>query len=237
MAGPPVPRLLTVGNSVTDGTSFAAASVTPTSGAVLTAWCATLISAGTPNTPTASGTNGLSGTWTAIANSVQDQIKITLFRSTAASAVAGVLTFDLGGQTNSAAIWGIAQWEDVDTTLNVQSKTAVTNAGTTMTFDADPLVAFASDNNGTYACAAASGAFVAVRGNNTQGTMMQLPVSAPNNTEMGGCDFYTPGSTTSPSLGVSGAGSDIVGIAIEVSANGITAGGGGSDTAVPTFRV
>lgn len=230
------PRYLTTSNSAADATSFASGSTTPTSGRVLTAWVASVIAAGTPNTPTASGTNGLSGTWTAIANATRDQIKITLFRSTAASSVAGVLTFDFGGQTNSGFACGIEEWVDVATTLNVQSTTTTADAATSITMS-PALAAFASTTNGTYAVVASPGSFLAVRGVNTQGTMMQLATTVTSGTEITGAAFYSPGEINAPQLSVSGAGSDLVAIAMEVS-NTITAGGGGGgNTTVPTFRV
>ena len=230
------PRYLNTGNSAADATSYASGSTTPTNGRVLTAWVASVIAAGTPNTPTATGTNGLSGTWTAIANSTRDQVKITLFRSVAASGVAGVLTFDFGGQTNSGFAYGIEEWVDVATTLNVQSTTTTADAATSITMS-PALASFASTTNGTYAVVASPGSFLAVRGVNTQGTMMQLATTVSSGTEITGGAFYSPGAITAPQLSVSGAGSDIVAIAMEVS-NTITAGsGGGSDTFIPTFRV
>ena len=230
------PRYLNTGNSATDGTSYASGSTTPTNGRVLTAWVASVIAAGTPNTPTASGTNGLSGTWTAIANSTRDQVKVTLFRSVAASGVAGVLTFDFGGQTNSGFAYGIEEWVEVATTLNVQSTTTNADAATAITMS-PALAAFASTTNGTYAVLAATGNFIAVRNQNTQGTMLQIASTTTSGTEIAAGSFYSPGSITAPQLTCSGAGSDLVAIAMEVS-NTITAGsGGGSDTFIPTFRV
>lgn len=220
MAGAPIHTLLTRGSSTTDATSYATGSVTPTNGRVLLAFCATQITAGTPNTPTASGTNGLSGTWTAIANSVQDQTKITLFRSVATSSVAGVLTFDLAGQTQLSACWEILQWQNVATTINTQSKTAVTNGGTSLNFNGDPLAAFASSFNGTYVCAAVSGSFITVRGSDTQGTLAQIPHAATSAGEINACDFYSAGEVSSPSIACSGAGSDFVAVAIEVAHDG-----------------
>lgn len=237
MANAITPTLLVQGNSSVDATSYTTGS-TPslTNGAVLTAWVATLISAGTPNTPTCTGTNGLNGTWTAITNVVQDQIKITMFRSAATSTTAGTLTFDLAGQTNSAAGWSIVSWGNVSATINAQSTSGTANGGTAPTWT--PLAAFGNGFNATYAAMAASGSFLTTRGNNTQGSMMQIPQASISNGELSGADFFSPGEINSPSLGVSGAGSDIVAIAIEVAHNGTgVSSGGGTDTFVPTFRV
>lgn len=220
MAGAPIHTILTRGSSSSDATSYAATSVTPTSGRVLLAYCASQIGSGTPNTPTASGTNGFSGTWTAIANSVQDQTKITLFRSTAQSSVAGVVTFDFAGQTQIGACWQILQWQNVATTINVQSKTAVTNGGTSLNFNGDPLATFASEFNATYVCMAASGSFVTVRSNDTQGSLAQIPQGASSLNELGACYWRASGAVASPLLAVSGAGSDMVAIAIEVGHDG-----------------
>lgn len=216
------PRFLSTSNSAVGATSFTTASVTPTNGRVLTAWCATVIVAGTPNTPTATGTNGFSGTWTEIANVVQDQIKITLFRSVAASGVAGTITFDLAGQTNLGAAMGIEEWVDVATTLNVQSGTSAADGATSVTLS-PALSAFASTLNGTYAVVADAGNLVAVRGTNSQGFMSQLASAVTTNAVVGGGAFYSPTSVTAPVLSCSGAGSDLVLIAMEVS-NSITSG-------------
>ena len=237
MANAITPNLLVQGNSGTDATSYTTAA-TPTlvSGTVVTAWVATLISAGTPNTPTCTGTNGLNGTWTAITNVVQDQIKLTLFRSTTTSTTAGTLTFDLSGQTNSAAGWNIVAWDNVATTINAQSTTGVANGGTAPTFSA--LSAFGAGFNATYVAMAAAGSFLTTRGNNTQGLMLQIPQASISNGEISGADFFSPGEVNSPSVGVSGAGSDIVAIAIEVAHDGTgVSSGGGADTFIPTFRV
>lgn len=225
MASTAYPRGMIANSSATDATSYATAtSPTLTNGAVLTAWVATVIAAGTPNTPTATGTNGLNGTWTAITNVVQDQIKLTLFRSTAQSTTAGVLTFDLAGQTNSAAAWGLTQWANVNTTINVQSTTGTANAGTTIAWAA-PLAAFGAAFNTTYAIACVAGSFLTVRSNITQGLMSIMAGSSISGTEVSGADFYSGAEVNSPSIDSSGAG-DIVGIAIEVSSNASSGGGG-----------
>jgi hypothetical protein len=226
MAGATTHTVLTRGSSSTDATSYAASSVTPVSGRILLAYCATQISAGTPNTPTASGTNGLSGTWTAIANSIQDQTKITLFRSTAASSVAGVLTFDLAGQTQIGACWQILQWQNVATTINVQSQTAVANGSTSLSFGT-PLSAFSADFNTTYVCGAASGSFITLRSTDTVGVLAQIPQACSSLNELAACDWISNAAVTAPALACSGAGSDIVAIAIEVAHDGSGVGGGG----------
>ncbi len=219
MAGAPTHTLLTRGSSSTDATSYAATSVTPTSGRILLAYCATQIGAGTPNTPTASGTNGFSGTWTEIANAVQDQTKITLFRSTAASSVAGVLTFDFAGQTQIGACWQVLQWQNVASTINVQSRTAVANGATSLSFGS-PLSAFASPFNTTYVCAAASGSFITVRATDAVGVLAQVPQAASAIGEIGACDWVSSGAVLAPALACSGAGSDLVAVAIEVAHDG-----------------
>lgn len=238
MASTAYPRVLLANSSTADATSYATAtSPTLTNGAVLTAWVATVIAAGTPNTPTATGTNGLNGTWTAITSVVQDQIKLTLFRSTAQSTTAGVLTFDLAGQTNSAAVWGLTQWANVSTTINVQSTTGTANAGTTIAWAA-PLAAFGAAFNTTYAIVCVAGSFLTVRSNNTQGLMAMMQAQSTSSGEGSGSDFYSGAEVNSPTLEASGAGGDMVAIAIEVAHDGTgVSSGGGSDTFVPTFRV
>lgn len=226
MAKKITPRLLTLNNTATDATTHALPSTTPTSGAVLTAYVHSLIAAGTPNTPTASGTNGLSGTWTAIGSAVQDQVRITAFRSVAASGVAGVLTFDFAAQTNSAFVAELHQWDGVTSNPIVQFKTAVVNAGTTGNFDGDPLAAFSNPMNATFFVMGATGSFVVPRMNNTEGVMMMLPAVAGTNAEASAMSAFTPGTNLSPDFAVGGAGSDIVAIAMEMGWDG--------DTSIPT---
>lgn len=105
---------LTANSSNTDATSYATASVAPTSGQFLYAVICSL-KATTPDTPTASGTNGLSGTWTQIGTTVTLQtpagnfIGVSRFRSVATSSVAGVLTFSFGANTQLAGVWDLIQ--------------------------------------------------------------------------------------------------------------------------------
>lgn len=230
-----------IGSSATDATSYTTASWTPVSGRPTFVAVATAIAAGTPNTPTATGTNGWNTTFTAVANSVQDQIKITVFRVVPVSSVAGTITFDLSAQTQTGAAWmAVDVVNAVSSGFVIQSKTAVTNGGTSLTFDADPLATLTSTFNGVLAFAASSGALTTVRGNNTQGLMLQIPVASSGVNEAGGpniCAFFAGGGVTSPSLAVSGAGSDIVAVAMEVGHDGSGLSSGGSNTTVPTFRV
>lgn len=121
-------RITANGNN-SSGTSFATASVAPVSGQFLYAVICSL-KATTPDTPTASGTNGLSGTWTQIGTTLTLQtpagnfIGVSRFRSVAASSVAGVLTFSFGGNTQLGGLWDLLQ------SPFVSSGTPVVQSGT-----------------------------------------------------------------------------------------------------------
>lgn len=223
------PQLILINSSTTDGASHTTAAATPVSGAVYEAWVVNLIAAGTPNVPTCAGTNGFNVTWTQVETVVQDQLRLTIFRGVAGSAVAGTLTFDYAGQTNSAAVWGLNRWFNTAATLNVQSRTGTVDAGTAITW-ASALAAFGSGFNPTYVVAAAAGAFVTVRGDNAQGTMAMLSSASASNGETGAAPFYSAGEVSSPAIGCSGGGSDMVAIALEIAHDGTGLGGGGGHT-------
>lgn len=134
-----------VGNgSNTDATSYAASSASPINGQVLLAAVASL-KATAPDTPTASGTGGLNGTWTRIGSTVTIQtpagnfIGLTVFWSVATSGTSGVLTFSFGAATQLAAVWNVVTSPFVNiTTPIVQSKTTTdTSAGTTLSLSLD----------------------------------------------------------------------------------------------------
>lgn len=223
------PRLIAaIGSSATDATSYASASWTPVSGRPTFVAVATAISAGTANTPTATGTNGWNTTFTAVANAVQDQIKLTVFRVVPVSSVAGVITFDLAAQTQTGAAWmGVDMVNCASSGFAVQSATGAADAATSLTPTA--LAAFGNGFNGTLAFGACTGALTTVRGSNTQGLMLQIPVASSGVNEAGGpniCAFFSSGEVSQPIIAVSGAGSDIVAVTIEVKHDGSGVGGG-----------
>ena len=120
---------LTANSSASAATSYALASVAPTSGRVL--YLAVIsVKATTPDTPTVSGTNGFSGTWTQIGTTLTLQtpagnfIGVSRFWSVAASSVAGVVTVSYGAATQLGAVW------DLLTSPFVNATTPIVQSGT-----------------------------------------------------------------------------------------------------------
>ena len=127
---------LTGNASNTDAASYAASSVAPVSGQVCYAAIVTYRAAGVPAIPTASGTNGFGGAWAqVVTETVGSNLRLTVFSSVAQSAVAGVITFDFGAETQLAAVWRVVTSPYVNTTTpTVQTKTeTLTDTTTTMT--------------------------------------------------------------------------------------------------------
>lgn len=129
-------RITANGNN-SSGTSFATASVAPVSGQFLYAVICSL-KATTPDTPTASGTNGFSGTWHQIGTTLTLQtpagnfIGVSRFWSIATSSVAGVLTFSFGAATQLGGLWDLLQSPFVNaTTPVVQSNTGTDTSSST----------------------------------------------------------------------------------------------------------
>jgi hypothetical protein len=120
--------------SGTNTASQATGSITPVSGELMLVWVAST-RAGASNTPTMTGTNGLSVTWTAVAN-IQDSgntEKLTLFRGVPSSSVAGVLTIAFAAQTQLTVSWLIVSYPSVNQATTqgvVQSITGTANAAT-----------------------------------------------------------------------------------------------------------
>ena len=234
------PRLLsTIGQSATDATSYTTASWTPVSGRPTFVAVASAF-ATTPNTPTATGTNGWNTTLTAVANATQDGIKITVFRVVPVSSVAGTITFDFAAQTQTGASWMVVDMVNaVSSGFAVQSRTGNVDNNTSLTLTAFSS-AFASTFNGTLCFGACTGNLTTVRGSNTQGLMLQIPVASSGVAEATGpaiCAFFSPSAVSQPIVAVSGAGSDIVAVAIEVGHDGSGISSGGGSTFIPTFRV
>lgn len=122
-----LPWRLDGNSSNVDASSYASASQAGVSGhfglSVIANYKAT-----TSNIPTASGTNGLNGTWTRINTIEANQdvshfARVAAFWSSFSSGVAGVLTHDFGGDTQLASVWQIWDLPLIDTsTPIVQSK-------------------------------------------------------------------------------------------------------------------
>lgn len=221
---------LTSGGSNTDATSYAAASVSPVSGQVIIAAVVSL-KATTPDTPTASGTNGFNGTWTQIGSTVTVQtpagnwIGLSLFWSVASSNTAGVLTFSFGGNTQLAGVWDILTSPFINTaTPVVQSKTATsTDSSTTMSITLDAalsapanwvLGAFAHQASGSPALTSVSSEYspsVAASPSASDGAGLRLIV----------------GPTITSAMQTFTANVGKIGFVIEVAQDGTGAGGGG----------
>lgn len=101
----------------TDATSYTTASVSPTSNLLYLLAVTTRNATVDPSIPTVTG-NGL--TWVNVTSTNYDatgsQRRITLFRAMGASPSAGTITIDLGGQTQTGAIWSLAEVTGIDTT-------------------------------------------------------------------------------------------------------------------------
>lgn len=105
---------LTNGSSITDGTSYATASVTPTSNALVLLSVTLRRSAGTPTTPTVSGC-GL--TWVEVvsqASSGGANRKISIFRAMGSSPSSGAITITCS-ETQTEASWSVDQFTGTDT--------------------------------------------------------------------------------------------------------------------------
>jgi hypothetical protein len=105
----PTPTLLTQGNTTTDATSFATASVSPVANRVVFAAVASCVNAAVP---TCSG-NGL--TWEQVGTCVISTFRrLTVFRAIGASPSSGAITFSFGSSQTSAC-WNVIQFADAST--------------------------------------------------------------------------------------------------------------------------
>lgn len=183
------------GSGVTTA-SQATGTITPVSGELMLVWVAST-RAGASNTPTMTGTNGLNGTWTAVAT-IQDSgntQKLTLFRGVATSGVAGVLTIAFAAQSQLTVTWVVVSYPNVNQTTNqgvVQSITGTANAATakSVTLGSAPgnnanVVAGGAFSSANTTFAAASG-YTAVDtqagANGTLGVEGTSPATLPPNT-------------------------------------------------------
>ena len=123
------------------GTTLAGNSIIPVSGDLYIAIvCNTHASVGTP---TLTGTNGFSVTWTNIVSKADagSAQRITAFRGVASSGVAGVLTADFGGVSQTAASIILLHCQTIDKTTNQgviqsQSSTGTVSSAPTVTMSA-----------------------------------------------------------------------------------------------------
>lgn len=204
-----------------DATSYAANSFAPSAAGVrLFVAFATVIGAGTPNEPTASGTNGLSNAWTVVHSIVVGVYRLTIMTSTAASTTAGVVTMDLAGQTQTAAFRHIWEMANALSTPVVQVVEASGVGVTTLNFDSDPLGAFAHAENVTMVAHFVGASFPAVRQDDAQGTLLQQGEAITTTPEGGLATYYAAGEVNSPSL--EGSSGTHLAIAMEVAVDPTT---------------
>jgi len=143
---------LTAGNSETDATSYATASISPTGNRLVLAVVRTWRAAGEPG-DTATATGGGMTTWTKVATRAAAGARMTLFRALQASPTSGAVTFGFGGvESQDAAAWAILEFSDVVTTGTNGADAVVqsaTGAGTSTTPLAT-LAAFGDAGNATF---------------------------------------------------------------------------------------
>lgn len=140
---------LTTSSSITDATSYATASISPTANRLVLLAVANAVTSGTPNAPTATGA---SMTWTQVTTVTTTQTRLTLFRALSSSPGSGAITIDFAGQTQTSCQWQISQFSGVITSGTNGADAIVqsaTNNGTG-TSGTTTLAAFGSTFNGCY---------------------------------------------------------------------------------------
>ena len=128
-------------------------SFTPVSGSLYYLFVHNTKGAASVDTPTVTGTNGWSVTWTQEATIPYDVVsgtnrkRNTLFSAVASSAVAGVLTVDFAGATQNSLAWALIQVTgNAASSYTVQVKTgSLTTVGTALTVTLDN--AFSNSGN------------------------------------------------------------------------------------------
>lgn len=104
---------LTTGQSATDASSYATASITPTANSIVLLSVWSDISSGPPVQPTATG-NSL--TWTAInsdTNATDVNRRLTILRAMGSSPSTGAITIDFASETQRVIMWNVSQCSDV----------------------------------------------------------------------------------------------------------------------------
>lgn len=228
------PRLLTKNATTVDGTTHTTASVAPTTtGLPLYVAFGALYSAA-PDTPTVAGTNAYSGTWTQIATVTRGSIRLTVFRSTAQSTVAGTITATYTNTMLTGA-WSLVEVAALGSAVPVQS---VTNSLATATFDftASPLAAFTDSWNSMlmFVCRNHSGDQNVLESVGRAMGIGQTSTAVTEALSLRG--FFYPGELVNPSS--TGTAADVVGVAMELDHDGSGLSAGTPSTiALPTFRV
>ncbi len=202
-----------------------AVSVDPvTSGAPLWA-CTVSRIAGTPVEPTLSGTNGVSNTWTSVVSATVGNLRMTLFRSTAASGTSGTLTATYGAETQLAKGIMVVEGVNCNSDTPVQTQSDAETGVTSINLDT-PLSSFSNANNALLTFVCNSLTF----GSNFSTTEHLSFLQVANGSgESGGPSFrwyWMPGgSLLSPTISFSS--SDSIMIAAEIAHDGSDAGSGG----------
>lgn len=218
---------LSSAGSATDATSYATASVSPASNALILASFATRTGiTADPNTPTLTGC-GL--TWEVVQSVVYDNTstsrrRLTTFRAMGSSPSSGALTFDCGGQTQTGAVWSIDQFTNVDTSGTngsgavVQSAQAaiLDNSGTPATSLTVTLGAFSSSNNATFGVLASE--FAGSEAPGSGFTQLGFTDNTPD-TDLRLLSEWQATNDTSVDFSFSGPNVGFGGIAIEIKAN------------------
>lgn len=140
---------LTSGSSGTDATSYATASVTEASNALVLLLIYNRSATNPAAEPTVTG-NGL--TWQTVVTRSMGNHRITLVRSLGASPSTGTATIDFGVQTQQRCSWSMAEFTGVDTSGSNGSGAIVQSDSTegTSTSYTITLAAFGSANNMAY---------------------------------------------------------------------------------------
>ena len=150
---------LTSGSSDTNATSYATASVTPASNALVLIAVASILTGSVPPAPTLSG-NGLTYVQVAtvaFSTIAASRVRLTLFRALGASPSAGAITIDFDTEIQAACAWAVSEFSGVNTggtngsAAVVQSATDRVNDDATQQTLTVTLAAFADAvNNATY---------------------------------------------------------------------------------------
>jgi len=146
---------LTTDRSLTDGTEFTTASISPASNALVLLLVRGRRSNGLGSSPTVSG-NGL--TWVEIVSVGFELVstgwcRLSLFRAMGVSPSSGTVSINYSGGNLNCCFWSIVQFEGVDTSGTngsgavIQSATNAQDSGTTLTVT---LSAFSDPGNATY---------------------------------------------------------------------------------------
>lgn len=144
---------LTTGGSAVDNTSFATASITPSSNKLVLVGLRYRRAVGTP--PTTPSLSGNSMTWVEVATITSSGAtqKVSIFRSMALAPTTGAITMSFS-ETQDNCLWSVAEFTNASTNgtfgsgairQSASNEVSGTNTGITVT-----LAAFANTLNATY---------------------------------------------------------------------------------------